>query len=240
MGIPEQDKIHHRQISVFLCLALATVLASVAGYRLANKPYVLYRQAEGLLHSGKDQQALELFEQSLGQGVDLPLAGFDAAEAALRLDRPEQAEALLTASLDAENPLDPGNVGRAAGLLDQYGQPHRALALYERYADKADYGQTQLLHLGELLRRDFQYDRALEVYGQVLAQDPGSLRAGLGLAETLGWLGRYKQALDQCRDLLAAHPDSRNARILYARILSWSGDLEGAIGQYQHILGESP
>lgn len=240
MEIVVQNAIRRRQLTAVFFLVLLTGLGSAISYYFVNQSYVFYRQAKQLLDHGQSEAALELLEKAMAHGVNVPQVGFEAAETALRLDRVDKATMLLFTALDAAQTPMPGDVGRAAGLFDQYGYPTQALALYERYGSRMELGEEQLLHYAELLRRAYQYEKALEIYRRMLAAQPDALHAGLGMAETLGWLSRYDEALALCKQLIAAHPESRNARLLYARVLSWRGDFELAIEQYRMILGETP
>ena len=229
---------HHRQTIIYWALAVLCLSASVAGYRVVQNKHVLYRQAENAWKSGDDRRALPLYEKAILAGADFPDAYINAGEIALAQGEIERGATLLDTLAFGGQDIAPGLAGRIAGLYDQYGEPGRALNVLEHSHVKIKLQEPQLLHMADLLRRDFAYGKALDVYRDVLAENPESRPAGLGLAETLGWLGRFEEALPLCQNLLSAHPGDRNARVLYARILSWNGQFDDAIREYKLLLGE--
>jgi tetratricopeptide (TPR) repeat protein len=77
-------------------------------------------------------------------------------------------------------------------------------------------------------------------YEQVLARDPGSVRANYRLGILASWDGRLDSALVLIRRARAAEPRDPDIRTTEARVLSWDGRTEQAIALYDSVVTDFP
>jgi tetratricopeptide (TPR) repeat protein len=77
-------------------------------------------------------------------------------------------------------------------------------------------------------------------YEQVLAQDPGSVRANYRLGILASWDGKLDSALVLIRRARQVEPRDPDIRTTEARILSWDGQTDAAIALYDSVVTEFP
>ena len=83
-------------------------------------------------------------------------------------------------------------------------------------------------------------DEALDLYIEVLGDDPKNTEARMGLARVYSWTGRYVEARQEYGTILKRRPKSTEARMGMARVSSWQGDYDFAIETYRGILKGDP
>lgn len=98
----------------------------------------------------------------------------------------------------------------------------------------------RIIEANSLLDQKDEWDRAIALYREVLAEDPGHVQARLWLARVLSWQGQYDEALAEFRTLagLADPPDG--VWVERAEVLSWAGRYDEAEAAFQAILAEDP
>ncbi|GMR04504.1 MAG: tetratricopeptide repeat protein [Thermodesulfobacteriota bacterium] len=84
------------------------------------------------------------------------------------------------------------------------------------------------------------YGESIEIYREVLGEEPGFREARLGLARTLGWAGRYDEAIEEYKSLLAARPGDSEAGVGMARVLAWKRDYDASKDAYMSVLKKDP
>ncbi|MEW6732971.1 MAG: tetratricopeptide repeat protein [Acidobacteriota bacterium] len=141
------------------------------------------------------------------------------------------------------NPNSTGSLRYNATELGQrYGvqQVGEATAQVSRQAiPKASMnGPAALIVRADRLVERNQPKLAIELYRQVLAQQPKQLNAQIGLAYALIQIGEFDAALQQYQDVLRQSPNNSEVRLNLGVALYRSGYLEEAIEHYQHALSE--
>jgi tetratricopeptide (TPR) repeat protein len=84
------------------------------------------------------------------------------------------------------------------------------------------------------------HDRALSLYEELVADEPGDLEALLRYAKLLSWNERYDAAIERYDAILARAPQHREARLERAKVLSWSGRTAEAAEAFRKILEREP
>lgn len=74
-------------------------------------------------------------------------------------------------------------------------------------------------------KRSGDYPRALALYGQLIAQDPGNAGYYLQLGTVQGWSGRHREAIATLEKGLALAPGDTDLRLAQARAYAWAGEL---------------
>jgi tetratricopeptide (TPR) repeat protein len=98
----------------------------------------------------------------------------------------------------------------------------------------------RVIEANSLLSDENARDRAIELYGQVLAEDPDEEMARMWLARVLSWDGRYDEALAHYdRFLIQAEPPPW-AEVERAEVLSWAGRYDEAERGFQTLLARDP
>ncbi len=96
------------------------------------------------------------------------------------------------------------------------------------------------LLMGEIMLRTGNYFEALADFDQVLSFDPENLRATLGKAETLQYLGQYDVAEAMLADYGHHHPDLLSVKYRLAQLHVERRNFVMAESIYQEILTEYP
>jgi hypothetical protein len=91
-----------------------------------------------------------------------------------------------------------------------------------------------------LLADEARWDRAIELYQAVLADQPDSVPARQWLARVLSWKGEYDEALAQYQHLLALEPPLSGVRAERAEVLSWAGRYDEAEAEFRELLAQDP
>ncbi len=126
------------------------------------------------------------------------------------------------------------------GLIEQEGDPARAVELF-RQAVKVDPGSTQaLLNLGNALSQDGAYEEALTAYDRALALKPGFLEAMNNRASTLRRLGRLDDALAVYDRVLGLSPAIADAHYNRGNVLRELKRFDEALASYQRALAINP
>ncbi len=84
-----------------------------------------------------------------------------------------------------------------------------------------------------------EYSRAIEIYREVLAVDPGRTDARLQLARVLSFSRKYEESVAEYGLVLKATPEHTSARWERARILSWMRRFDESIVEYAQVISEA-
>ncbi len=84
------------------------------------------------------------------------------------------------------------------------------------------------------------YPRAIQLYGQLVQQEPANPAHYFQLGTVLGWAGRYDEALRLLERGLELAPDDADLRLACARVLAWSGQLARAETMIRSLLAARP
>ena len=152
--------------------------------------------------------------------------------------RYQEAIPLFEATLDA----DPNNIGSYARLADIF-------YLTNRYADAI----TQIKQIGRIdktavdylrfsakrLLLSQQYDRAIELYQDLLEKAPNNLQMNYELGICFLETGRFDEAAAKMNGLLAQKPGFIGARFVLGNLQGKQGRLDKEIKAYQAIITEN-
>ncbi len=92
----------------------------------------------------------------------------------------------------------------------------------------------------DVLAAKGEFERALELYGEALAAEPGNAAARRNMALVLGAAGRHEDAVEVLTGLVDGAPDRLDARALLADCLRVVGRVAEAADQYRRILAADP
>lgn len=90
--------------------------------------------------------------------------------------------------------------------------------------------------IADIQRKKKNYQKAEDIYSQILKKSPQDDKTRLKLAEMLSWDKRYQDSIDQYRMLLKHHPDDIQLRRRYAQVLTWMGKDEEAAHEWEKTL----
>lgn len=99
---------------------------------------------------------------------------------------------------------------------------------------------SAVLLSADILAAKGEFERALELYDDVLAIEPGHAAALRNMALVLGATDRHDEAIEALVRLVADASQSANDRGLLADSLRAAGRIEEAADQYRQILEENP
>lgn len=100
--------------------------------------------------------------------------------------------------------------------------------------------EYELIQNGQraLLQEDFF--SAIDLFRTAIRLNPSSVKARLGIAETLYLLGEYTEASKEISQAIKLAPHNRSCILLKARIFTAQGRHKEAISLYQNILSNRP
>jgi hypothetical protein len=107
-------------------------------------------------------------------------------------------------------------------------------------APAAPKGPKALLAEADRLREAGKVDRALDLYGRVVDEDPSNVEALTGRALCYFDLGRYPPAEASFQAALGIAPDEPDALLGLAETYRWQGKTEDAIRYYEKYLAKHP
>jgi tetratricopeptide (TPR) repeat protein len=157
--------------------------------------------------SGDWAQALEILEP-LTRSANSTLrarAGVRAAEALYRLERGEEALAML----ESTGGKDPASIGRKADLLMRLGRQEEGETLARELGARQD--EASILTAALLFQRSRQWQDAITLLQGHLARHPDSLQALYSLGAAADSAGRRGLAEETFRRILAVDPNSPDA-----------------------------
>ena len=174
----------------------------------------------------------DVFESNLNLGLMLARSNNLEAERFLR-------------SATALKPTDHTEEGQARawlalGHLLENSKPEEALAAYHKAATLTPKDPEPHLSAGLLRERQKDFPGAETEYKQVLALDPRSTEAIIGLTNLYMKSGRIGEAEPLLRHLAAERPDDAGIHLQLGRVLAAQGKKDDAIPEIQTALKLSP
>jgi Flp pilus assembly protein TadD len=120
---------------------------------------------------------------------------------------------------------------------------HLAIALTistATFASTPEKPETDLLKQAEQLSWAKRYGESIQIYQDILKQNPQSLGAALGYADVLSWDGQYDRAIAIYRQVLTTVPNQERALTGLANIALWQGNLAQALTQFTTLRQQFP
>jgi len=217
-------------------------------------------RAHQALDSGRLLDAERGFRELIAQHPALADAYAGLADALQRLDRTEEALALLLEAGqglvhagDQETGLD--YLRRAVGISPNSAAAHAALGYAElrgeshvaavqelrRAIELGQSGAAVYLYLGAALWEIGRLEEAERAYRQVLGRNPSSgSAAGRALGGLLLWQGRYEDAVPILAEAARAETGSAAVQFDLARALAGAGRDDEAIAAYRRVIELAP
>lgn len=179
------------------------------------------------LSNAEYESAADDLERALKRDAEASQARLHYAEALRRLDRYDEAQAVL-----ADLPQEPALIETRASLAVEAENWDLAAKLYERLLKQPEYAEQARFFLGQIAEIQQQHDRALEWYSQVTG---GGYRLDARIREAVVMAnqGRLEQALQLLEDLKKEGAESAlEAWLAEGRILADAGRVEEAFEAY--------
>ncbi|MBA3849453.1 MAG: hypothetical protein C0502_05585 [Opitutus sp.] len=89
-------------------------------------------------------------------------------------------------------------------------------------------------------KRAGDHARAIELFRQLDAAQPGNPEVLFHLGTVQGWAGRHEEALATFGRAIALAPADTDIRLGYGRVLAWAGKLARAEAVFRAVLAEQP
>ncbi|RKT46590.1 tetratricopeptide repeat protein [Thiocapsa rosea] len=202
----------------------------------ADDPNRLRQQARALSAAGAHEAALDLQTALVEQGEERRNDAVARARSLIRLERDDQADALLERLLaDDPNDID---VRYLWFTLD----PDREEDPWCE-AQPPRLTPEQLVRWGELDARAGRNKEAIVCLEAALEQDPTHFQARLALAETAATVRDFERSLALLDALLDDFPDTSKLQLTRARVLSWAeryADAQEAYAELREARPEDP
>ena len=206
-------------------------LSTMAATRTVRAPFLFTRMLSFLF------LAFLLTKSADASEPDLTVKSLSAeAEQSLSPGDPDRSARMLRAALKL-NPGDLELTRRYAWLcLDTIHQPdeaYRSLRSAQRFSN-LDLVARKLLALASTKTQ--RYETAIELYQQVLSEDPSDLWMRLNLAETLAFSRRYEKARATYESILSENKENFDAFLGLSRVAAWEGRTNEARARAMELL----
>lgn len=217
-----------------------SVLEQVDTSDMEYGPRSLVLLADLYQSQGLDEVALAKLKEARNLAPEEPLLAYGLAELYMTLGAFDQAVPLFAEiaerpELRAELPLD----ALYAESLAMTGQFEDAIPLYERaVAERSDL--HTLFGLAMTAHRVGQYQKAVETFQQLIAQDPDYTSAYVPYAESQAELGLTKEALNVIKQGMERDDYNDELRTMEALFLLKLGDRAGSVQALREALALNP
>lgn len=114
-----------------------------------------------------------------------------------------------------------------------------AISFYKFGDNKNTYAVAKTGY-AEALKAQGKLNQSLEIYEQIISEDPEDVVAKTGYAEVLKAQGKLDKSLEIYKSTINEHPKNVVARTGYARVLKAKGKLNRSLEIYEQIISENP
>jgi protein O-GlcNAc transferase len=187
---------------------------------------------------GKLEAAIECYSQAVALQPDHLQALFNLGLCHFQLGQYDQAEEYYRRAL-ALQPQDAQILTELAQIYRQKGWPATAIDHLEQ-ALALEFTSERAQELAELCREAGQLERSVELYRQLLEQDPQRPELHNGLGLTLAEQGKWEEAIAAFRRALELDPQRVEAHINLGTALLEQDQPEAAIEAYRAALALQP
>lgn len=105
---------------------------------------------------------------------------------------------------------------------------------------KANDSTQSLFEEARSLRSRGEYQRAIELYQEILREDPENYEAARELAQVYSWNQEYDKSIQHYDKLLSKNPKDYDALLGKAQVLSWKGEYNKAENLYIKVIEAVP
>jgi protein O-GlcNAc transferase len=187
---------------------------------------------------GKLEAAIECYSRAVALQPDYLQALFNLGLCHFQLGQYDQAEEYYRRAL-ALQPQDAQILTELAQIYRQKGWPATAIDHLEQ-ALALEFTPERAQELAELCREAGQLERSVELYRQLLEQDPQRPELHNGLGLTLAEQGKWEEAIAAFRRALELDPQRVEAHINLGTALLEQDQPEAAIEAYRAALALQP
>src|SRR5260370_10370480 len=192
---------------------------------------------------GRVEDSIHAYRQSVAAKPEVFDTNLNLGLLLLRFNSPE-AERYLRAATGLK-PTDHVEEGQARAWLDlahllENTKPEDALAAYRKASEITPKDPEPHLSAGLLQERQKEFSAAEAEYKQVLAVDPHSTEAAIGLSNLYMKSGRLGEAEPLLRRLATERPDDAGIHLQLGRVLAAQSKKDDAITEIQTALKLAP
>ncbi len=171
-----------------------------------SNPLYHHGLGEVLRATGQSAAAIAAYRSAFALQPDRHATGIDLGDTLAQTGHSEDALATYRALLDADPTLAQAH-SRIATLLFERGDPPAARAQHEAWQEQAPHDPAMLHDLARAFGDIGGYERAAEIYRELLSLDADNARACAGLGSVLQSLGRFEDATQWLERALDLKPD---------------------------------
>jgi tetratricopeptide (TPR) repeat protein len=192
---------------------------------------------------GRADDSIHAYRQSVAAKPDVFESNLNLGLMLARANNPE-AEQFLRAAATLK-PTDHVEEGQARAWLSlghvlENAKPKEALEAFQKAEALTPKDPEPHLSAGLVLERQKDFTAAESEYKQVLALDPRSTDAAIGLTNLYMKSGRTNDAEPLLRRLAAERPDSAGLHLQLGRVLAAQGKKDDAVSEFETALKLSP
>ena len=204
------------------------ILSGAAAGPVRATRHGIIAHAQVLSQLGRDKDALQLLDATLGTGPDPRLAGMR-----------RKLEAGKTLSFTVVSTADQGIAEvfyTVAGALNSEADDNYTL-IFSRVSESVNPKHTDALLLtADLFDRLKRYDLAIDTYKRIGRDDPAYYVAELGRADALGKEGKTGASIEVLEQLSKTYPDLAVVQVTLGDSLRRTEDFKGAATAYSRAL----
>ncbi len=200
-----------------------------------------FNLADGLLEMGLHAEALEAFRTILVRRLDGIDADFhnNLGTCLMALDRAAEALGPFGAALKAD-PTHAAAAAHAGAALQRLGRNRESVEFLRDWARRHGATVQLLTTLGQGLLNLTDHAPALQVFDEVLRQQPDLERGLTGRGLALSGLSRHADAIAVLDRAVELHPSSRSVQLISGNIRLAAKDPEGAIAAFARAAALPP
>lgn len=115
-----------------------------------------------------------------------------------------------------------------------------AILLFFSQSMKADASSQSLFEQARSLKSRGEYAKAIELYQEILKEDPENYQAIRELAQVYSWNKEYDKSIQYYDKLLSKNSQDYDALLGKAQVLSWKGEYSEAENMYTKVIEAVP
>jgi tetratricopeptide (TPR) repeat protein len=193
--------------------------------------------------TGRTDDAIAAYRKSVEARQDVFESNLNLGLMLAKTNQPDAEKYLRAATRLKPNENAPQNqeiAWMALGRMLESNDPQQALLAYRSAAVQVPTDPAPYLASAPIFEKQNQFAEAEHEYQQVLAIDPKSIPALVGIARIYARGNRFAEAGDLLRQVVAQNPDSAPAHAALARVLAADNKNDAAISEFEAALKIDP